>query len=150
MFIEFELNPIDSLMNQLSEDKQPLWGTMSAPQMVVHLTELLEISNGKHNVKVLTPEDKLPLYIKFLESEKEMPRGFKVDFVQSKEEDSKRLLTEVVAKHNSELELFLSKEADEKYNEDHPLYGNLNHAQWKRLHAKHYTHHFKQFGLIPD
>ena len=30
----------------------------------------------------------------------------------------------------------------------HAYYGPLNFEQWKRLHSKHVTHHFTQFGLI--
>jgi RIO-like serine/threonine protein kinase len=28
------------------------------------------------------------------------------------------------------------------------VYGDLNFDQWCQLHAKHFTHHFEQFGLI--
>jgi hypothetical protein len=32
--------------------------------------------------------------------------------------------------------------------ETHPYYGSLNKELWLKLHSKHFTHHFEQFGLI--
>ena len=50
------------------------------------------------------------------------------------------------------IDVYLSFEELYENNPDlthiHPYYGPLNYAQWKRLHAKHLTHHFNQFGLI--
>jgi hypothetical protein len=37
---------------------------------------------------------------------------------------------------------------DERKTENHPYYGPLQYEQWCRLHAKHFTHHFEQFGLL--
>jgi len=30
----------------------------------------------------------------------------------------------------------------------HPVFGELNFAEWVQLHHKHVTHHLKQFGII--
>jgi hypothetical protein len=32
----------------------------------------------------------------------------------------------------------------------HPYYGPLNYEEWNRLHAKHFTHHLQQFGLVGE
>jgi hypothetical protein len=61
---------------------------------------------------------------------------------------------------NDELETAIDEFTDaflsfeEWYEEDggrtavHPFYGGLNFSQWQRLHTKHFSHHFEQFGLI--
>ena len=65
-----------------------------------------------------------------------------------------------VERNNEEIELAIDEfllewvdfeehfEADENRTELHPYYGNLNYNQWCRLHSKHLTHHFEQFGII--
>ena len=30
----------------------------------------------------------------------------------------------------------------------HPRMGELSHIEWLTVHGKHFTHHFKQYGLI--
>ena len=61
---------------------------------------------------------------------------------------------------NEELELAIDEFVDEwlefeaLFGEDpsrtelHPYYGQINYEQWLRLHQKHLTHHFEQFGLL--
>jgi hypothetical protein len=45
-----------------------------------------------------------------------------------------------------DFEDFFSEKPDRT--QSHPYYGPLNYEQWIRLHSKHFTHHFSQFGLI--
>ena len=47
-----------------------------------------------------------------------------------------------------ELKRFFAFNSDPNYKAIHPIYGELDFDLWCRLHQKHYTHHFKQFGLI--
>lgn len=148
MFIQFDIETIAPLLRQLDKNTEPQWGSMSSSQMIVHLEDILKISNKKIEMEILTPEDKLPMYIQFLESDKEMPRGFKVDFVKENSEADSIDLEKLIDSHNKELELFLSKKQEPNFKATHPLYGVLDFEQWKKLHAKHHTHHLKQFGLI--
>jgi oxepin-CoA hydrolase/3-oxo-5,6-dehydrosuberyl-CoA semialdehyde dehydrogenase len=32
----------------------------------------------------------------------------------------------------------------------HPTLGPLNYQEWVQMHARHFKHHLKQFGLIFD
>nr|WP_284041183.1 DUF1569 domain-containing protein [Polaribacter sp. Z022] len=32
--------------------------------------------------------------------------------------------------------------------ENHPFFGELDYEYWQKFHVKHFTHHFKQFGLV--
>ncbi|MEZ4936875.1 MAG: hypothetical protein R2799_04710 [Crocinitomicaceae bacterium] len=147
MFIEFNLNQIQAVLNNLQVHTTPLWGEMSPKEMVVHMQDTLKISNHKTSLEILTPEDKLPLYIGFLNSKKEMPKGYKVDYFQ-KPDLSQSQLDDLINAHNLELEEFFTHHHESNYSAIHPIYGDLNYDLWCKLHQKHYTHHFKQFGLI--
>ena len=81
----------------------------------------------------------------------------------AREEDMQGLLLlvrHIEALRNDELETAIDEFTDaflsflEHYEENenayalHPFYGQLNYAQWQRLHTKHFAHHFEQFGLL--
>jgi hypothetical protein len=85
----------------------------------------------------------------WLETDKPMAKDVQVSFA-----------TPETPLRNDELETAIDEFTDaflsfeEWYEEDasrtalHPFYGQLNYSQWQRLHTKHFTHHFEQFGLI--
>jgi hypothetical protein len=150
MFIDLNFETIEHFLNQLKKDTNPLWGTMTASEVIVHLEDTLLLTIGPKQLEVLTPEDKLPLYVKFLESDKEMPRGFKVDYLIRNEESNTINLNQLIDSHLEVLERFLNIEDKQNFHSIHPIYGNLNYEHWIMLHTKHYTHHFKQFGLIEE
>ena len=147
MFIQFDFDTINQHLNNLQEGTHPLWGEMSAKEMVVHMEDTLKISNDKNHSKIITPEDKLPLFVGFLHSEKEMPRSYKVDYFDSHSLEGIEL-ADLIENHNKELKRFFAFNSDPNYKAIHPIYGELDFDLWCRLHQKHYTHHFKQFGLI--
>jgi hypothetical protein len=80
-----------------------------------------------------------------------MAQGIKVPFAP-----------ENIPLRNEELELAIDEfvetwldfeamyESDPTLKHSHPFYGPLDFEQWKRLHAKHLTHHFMQFGLLEE
>lgn len=148
-FIAANLENILSLMGKLTAEQAPLWGSMNAQVMVEHLTDTIYLSVGKMKLKLEITEEKIPDMQAYLASEKPMPVGFKPPFVPEK-----------IVHRNEELDLAIDEftlawldfeayyeEAPERQ-ESHPYYGPLNYEQWLRLHAKHCTHHFKQFGLV--
>lgn len=148
MFIEADIETILGKLSKLEETQKPVWGTMSAQRMVEHLTDLVKISNGKTILEIITPEDKIERAQMFIESEKPMARNIDVDFVGKD-----------VLLRNSEIELAIDElteewcdfeeffENDESKTSTHPYYGALNYDQWKKLHSKHFTHHFEQFNI---
>lgn len=148
-FITLELENLITLLDKLEADSKPEWGSMSAQRMVEHLSEMIDMSIGKGNYTFLGSEEKLESMQRFLDSDKPMARGIAVEFAPSDSE----------LKH-SELELAIDDFVDkwlsfeEYYNENpsnmnlHPFYGNLDEKKWRRLHSKHFTHHFQQFNLV--
>jgi hypothetical protein len=149
MFINADIETILEKLSKLEESTKPNWGSMSAQRMVEHLTDVVRNSNGKIELDLLVPEEKLEKMQLILESDSPMPKNFEAPFV----------LKDTPLRH-AEIELAIDELTEEwcdfeEYfeNDDskkalHPYYGNLNFEQWKRLHSKHFTHHFEQFGLI--
>ncbi len=148
-FVSLELETLINVLDKLDANKKALWGKMSAQQMVEHLTEMIQMSVGKGDFKQITPDDKLESMLRFLDSDKPMAKGIEVEFASKNPE----------LKHE-ELELAIDDFIDnwlsfEEYYEEyptntnlHPYYGKLNEENWRKLHSKHFTHHFQQFGLI--
>ena len=148
MFIEADIETILGKLSKLEDTQKPVWGTMSAQRMVEHLTDLVKISNGKSVLEIITPADKIERAQLFLESDTPMAKNVNVEFVAKE-----------VALRHAEIELAIDElteewcdfeefyENDESKTANHPYYGALNFDQWKKLHSKHFTHHFEQFTI---
>ncbi len=147
-FVEPELETFLTHLNELTAEKEPLWGSMSAQRMVEHLSDVLRGSNGKVKMDVLTPAEKLESMQRFLLSDKPMNRNIEVPFAKK---DTPLRNEEIELAIDEFVEEWLDFETHfetENQEETHPFYGSLNKEQWLRLHSKHFTHHFEQFGLV--
>lgn len=143
---------LNSLLNNLTENTQPKWGSLKAQNMVEHLAKTLQYSNGKKEIAQRnSDEEALKAKQNFIYTYAEMSMGIKspllpgegpIPFEFSGLDEAKKNL-------NKELDDF------EMYHANHPdaffvqpRLGKLNHEEWIIFHGKHFTHHFKQFGLI--
>ena len=148
MFIEPNIELILSTVSTLDASQKPLWGAMSAQRMIEHLTDSIQVSSGKIVLEQITPNDKLDRMISFLESDKPMAKNIEVSFagkdVPLRHEEIELAIDELVEEWIDFEELYASNEG---LKIPHPYYGPLNFEQWLRLHSKHFTHHFEQFGL---
>lgn len=148
-FIEPDIEQLLSKLDTLKESQLPLWGSMNAQQMVEHLSDSLKISSGKLIFPLEISEEKIPKMIQFLESEHPMPKNFEVSFAHKNEplrhEEMALAIDEFLLEWIDFEEYFSNTSATATV---HPYYGPLNFEQWLRLHSKHFTHHFTQFGLI--
>lgn len=144
-----ELETMLSILNRLSSSKTPLWGKMNAQEMVEHLSDMLMMSRGTGNFTIDVDAETIARRQQFLSSDKEMAKNIAVPFTK-----------EIIVLRHDELELALDEFAEEwinftEYYENnpsasviHPYYGDLDFNLWLKMHDKHFTHHFKQFGLI--
>jgi len=148
-FIALDLETILSKLDKLESDRKPDWGSMSAQRMVEHLSEMMLMAIGIGDFKIALTEEKATSMQRFLDTDKPMAKGIEVPLAPK----------ETPLKHDelaTAIDDFVDKWlAFEEYYEEnptvtniHPYYGNLDVSQWKKLHAKHLTHHFEQFGLI--
>lgn len=151
MSTSFQLE-LEAMLAQLASLKAATpakWGQMSAQRMVEHLADALYMSIGKSDFKLEIPEDRIERMQAWLETDKPMSKDIQVSFA-----------TPSTPLRNDELETAIDEFTDAfllflEYYEDHPgqthlhpFYGDLNFAQWQRLHTKHFAHHFEQFGLL--
>ncbi|NBP74493.1 MAG: DUF1569 domain-containing protein [Crocinitomicaceae bacterium] len=148
-FVQADLCAFLEILENLDKKKSASWGKMTPQRMIEHLSDCIYMSCGIGNHELLIPEEKIKGMQAFLISDKEMPQNIQVPFAK-----------ENTPLRNSDLELALDEftmswvDFEEMYSEDpkktalHPYYGNLNYEQWLLLHAKHFTHHFTQFGLM--
>lgn len=151
MFISINKFELQKGLGPLKKDALPLWGTMTAVQMVEHLIAAVKMSNGKLKAAVATPEEKLPKVRQFLFSDQPMPRNVKADALKSLfPEPSGNTLEELIQQLEKEINDFYSYYKNAGREENHPVFGSLDKEGWERLHSKHFTHHFVQFGLLPE
>lgn len=148
-FIELDITELIPMLDKLDPNTKPLWGNMSAQRMIEHLSETIRMASGKDKYPMEVPEDRIERMVSFLDSDKPMARNISVSFAPSatdlKHEEIELAIDEFLLEwidfENHYLENPEAKEV-------HPYYGPLNYEQWIRLHSKHLTHHFEQFGLI--
>lgn len=148
MSFDLSLESMLERLNKLKVDTPAQWGIMQAQQMVEHLSEMLRMSTGKLQLSLEIEEDRIERMQAFLRSDKPMAKNIKVAFV-----------SEQPKLRNEELELAIDEFVDEwlffeetysdhpEFTALHPYYGELNEELWRLLHAKHFAHHFEQFGI---
>jgi hypothetical protein len=149
MFISTDLETLLPYSDKLSADTKPTWGTMTAQRMVEHLTDTLKIATGETPFPLEVPEDRLERMLAFLESDKPMAPNLKVAFVQDNtpiRHSEIELAVDEYVETWLDLEMLYANNPGLKH--PHPYYGPLDFDQWNRLHSKHLTHHFTQFGLL--
>jgi len=148
-FIETDLSTFLEVLGKLDANTKPIWGNISAQRMVEHLTDSITMSRGLGEYHLIVPEEKAVQLKQFLHTDKPMAQNVQVPFALPD-----------TALRNSDLDDALDEftiawvDYEEDRDEDseklavHPFYGNLNREEWLLVHSKHFTHHFKQFGLI--
>lgn len=143
------IDKIQSALNQLTDEMQPLWGKMSAHHMIEHLDLAFRICNGKREVQIVTDEKRLPMMKKFVLSDKPLPKLFINPIIgenllpleyDSLESAKEKLIFEI----NKYEEHFISNPDSTPA---HPVFGYLNKTEWDSFHKKHFEHHFAQFNI---
>ncbi len=149
MYIETNVETFLEKLSKLNPETKPEWGSMSAQRMVEHLTDILFIATGKNKLEFQGSLDKIERMHAFLESDKPMAKNVEVDFAKKetplRHEELDLAVDEFIEEWLHFEELY---EENPGMTERHPFYGDLNFHLWNRLHAKHITHHFQQFGLM--
>lgn len=143
-----DLRPLDAL----TPDRPPLWGKMSPQHMVEHLETVMRVSNGELTVRVVTPEDRVPLVRRYLLADRPFGRNIKnpllgdglIPLRHADLEAAKARLREEVERFHS----YFAEHPDATPH--HPAGGPLNRMEWLIFHTKHMRHHFSQFGLLPE
>ncbi|WP_183560235.1 DUF1569 domain-containing protein [Mucilaginibacter sp. SP1R1] len=136
-----------SLLLSLDPDAVPLWGKMKPRQMVEHLVDQVEWTNGK---KILTcdrpAEQAYKGKMQMVYTDLEIPKNV---FLEKLPEHYKYAdIPAAVNQLMAELDAFDQYFKEPGATAIHGGFGPMNHQEWLIWHGKHFTHHLKQFGLI--
>jgi len=148
-FVQPNLTAFLSCLNKLQADAKPLWGKMTAQHMVEHLTDTVRMGNAPHDWPLAVPEEQVEAMQAFLFSDTPLERNIPnpsipQDYV-CRNPDLEQAIKELS-------EAWTAYEAHYQDNPTakvlNPVFGALDKKGWDRMHAKHFTHHFTQFGIV--
>ena len=135
-------------ISKLTEDTQPKWGRLNAARMLAHLRTLIEMS-----LEERTFADKSTWYSRTImrfvafhvlpswpKGGVKAPDEFTPDTGATFEDERARCL--------AAFERFVNAAADRPDRlTSHVLFGPLTLDYWTFMHARHFEHHFQQFGI---
>ena len=148
------LNPKDKQeslqrLQRLTVDSRPLWGKMSAHQMICHLADSFRAATGEKGASPATNFFNRTV-VKWIALQTPMrwPKGVKtrpemdqliggtkpIEF-----EIDRKILLELIERFTASKRDFLWSA--------HPLFGEMNELEWLRWGYLHLDHHLRQFGL---
>ncbi|WP_299623922.1 hydroxymethylglutaryl-CoA reductase, degradative [uncultured Tenacibaculum sp.] len=141
---------IRNTLRKLSNSDKPVFGTMNAQQMIEHLSAVTQIPNGNWSVDIFVDDEKTARRRPFLDTNQEIQPGFRASFLSDNPTPLKfNSIEEAIDDLITQLEVFFDVfEKDSSRTVVHPFFGELNFDYWKKFQVKHFTHHFKQFGLV--
>ncbi|MDN3547155.1 hypothetical protein [Mucilaginibacter aquaedulcis] len=133
----------------LDPDTAPLWGNMKAQQMVEHLVDQVQWTNGKKTPTCERPADEahqrkmLMVYSDML-----IPQNIFSGHLPENYQYSSMVaaINALVQELDAFDQYFLQPGAVAI----HGGFGPMNHEEWLIWHGKHFAHHFTQFGLIRE
>lgn len=137
-------------LRELKAETPALWGKMNAQQMIEHCAYIVSFSNGRFTSQTKDDAEKMAYRkMRFFEKDVNMPQNYRVDVVP---EDPMPLQFQNI--EDSKMFLFNQLQRFDDYFLEHPgittthfTLGELNYDEWKIMHARHFRHHLKQFGL---
>jgi hypothetical protein len=147
LFTTEAVNEMIGRINKLQPDTQPLWGKMTATEMLLHCNSIHErlltqsASSGKKTTfrQVIIRTVVLymmPQYPKNVTAPKPLQVSGKIPSAEFENQKIKciQLLRQFT-------------ENKQEVNHYHPYFGNLNTKQWGRTSWKHLDHHLRQFDI---
>jgi len=134
-------------LSALAADTVPLWGKMKPQQMVEHMIESLEYTNGKKVCACDRPANEaeaakqLRLHPDFVIPQNvnlgPLPESYRF---ASLDKASKQLLQEL-----DDFDGYFNAYGVKSV---HFAFGPMDREEWLIWHGKHFAHHFRQFGLL--
>jgi len=142
-----ERKKMNELLNKLNPDTIPGWGTLTAQRMIEHLTTQVNYSNGN----LVSYLDVDPIEAEKLKrsrvlSDFMLPQNAKGPDIPTKLQYPN--LMSAIDALNRALDDFENYFLTEGRTIIHGGFGPMNRKEWIIWHGKHFTHHFRQFGLI--
>ncbi len=150
IFIDFkDRENLNKLLSHLKQDTPALWGTFKAQTMIEHLANEVQFTNGEKQCDIVSSvENAFIEKQKWVYSDAEIPKNVVAAPPENFAKLKYKNLNKAVEVLNKELDAFEKYYQIENRTAVHPAFGALNQEEWIIWHGKHFTHHFKQFGLI--
>lgn len=140
------------ILGRLEANEKPRFGAMTAQHMVEHLAFTVRFCNGKEPQRhYYSPEKEQKIKAYILDTDNDFMIGFKAPVLppEGLPELQHSDLNHAVSGLKTELTDFDSYFLKHPENRPvNPTMGELNYHEWVRFHNRHFTHHFKQFGLL--
>ena len=140
---------LNSSLNQLTPETPALWGNLKAQSMIEHLVEAVEYTNGKRvallhvSANEAASNKQLLVY-----GDAVISRGAKGYLTDATKTKRYKDLRTAIDQLNKEIDAFEHFFTTPEKTAVHQHFGPMNREEWITWHGKHFTHHFKQFGLI--
>lgn len=143
--------PLFERLSRLASTATALFGMMTPQHMIEHLTVLIRAANENEPLTLMYAQEKADkIKAVVIYSPQEMPIGFKAPILPKEElvplqHPDLKTAMEVLKKELSNFDAyFLANPTNTPVN---PTMGPLSHQEWMIFQNKHFTHHFRQFGL---
>jgi hydroxymethylglutaryl-CoA reductase len=147
---QFLKEEFPAILEKLAADDQPVWGKMSAQQMVEHLSGVILISNGRFEAPAMYEEEKLKRNYSFIiEAKNRLKRNTKAPILPAEPMPLRfASLAEAKEKLLQTVNSFFSYyNANPEAKQMHPAFGMLNFEEWTYFHTIHSQYHLEQFSL---
>jgi len=136
-------------LESVTQDAQPLWGRMTAPQLFGHLTDSLRYTMGEGPSMPFRGNwvSRTLLRPLIAGGWVAMPKNVKLPRLEGQKTRPpmrEGTLDELRTVMDAYLDGFASGSLPPRM---HPFFGLLPAATWNRLHVQHFKHHLKQFGV---
>ena len=140
---------LNLLLNALQPGSIAAWGNLAAQNMIEHLIEAVEYTNGKRTGELAFSEEEAYKQKQFcVHSDFVTPAGVKGYLSDAMIGTRYKDIPTAIEAFNKALHAFdlFFKPADRTA--IHQAFGPMDYQEWITWHGKHFAHHFRQFGLI--
>ena len=148
---EFLTVRIPQLLTELPANQKPLWGAMTAQQMVEHLHMVIGASSVLAKGNEVTTAIQIEWKNKIILGDIPMPKFlenplYKNGMPAYENPTISQAADKLVQRLHNFYRIYESAEQPTNY---HIFFGLLSFTELQRFHWKHFTHHFTQFGMLP-
>ena len=140
---EADRRELGERIGRLAPERVPLWGRMTAPQMVAHIAAAVRMATGELPVRTRKTPFRHPVIKQLLVYFVPMPKGLPTDKALQVDPGT---WDGDVADLLRTLETFAARDRKAPW-PAHPAFGPLGPHAWGVLTRRHLDHHLRQFGV---